>query len=176
MPEASAREWPRLAKRFATRERGRLERLAGGKPESAEHKATTELLIHLAAYATLCGEVTQEEARSAAEVEADVLGLKIYGGPSVLVGTLGLRRRRRANRRDRTRRHRRGFRPVDPPRSRPRSRREALDQDPAFREELAALLNTTTVNTSTTVTQQAKAGDNSTIVQITGSGTNINIR
>ena len=43
--------------------------------------------------------------------------------------------------------------------------REALEQDPAFREELAALLKTTTVDASKTVTQQAKAGDNSTINQ-----------
>ena len=43
--------------------------------------------------------------------------------------------------------------------------REALEQDPTFREELAALLKTTTVDASKTVTQQAKAGDNSTINQ-----------
>ena len=43
--------------------------------------------------------------------------------------------------------------------------REALEQDPTFREELAALLNTTTVDASKTATQKAEAGDNSTINQ-----------
>ena len=43
--------------------------------------------------------------------------------------------------------------------------REALEQDPTFREELAALLKTTGVDLSKTVIQKAKAGDNSTINQ-----------
>ncbi len=53
--------------------------------------------------------------------------------------------------------------------------REALEQDATFREELAALLRTAGVQVST-VTQTATAGDNSTIVQSTGSGANIKIR
>ena len=48
--------------------------------------------------------------------------------------------------------------------------REALEQDPTFREELAALLKTTTVDASKTVIQKAKAGDHSTINQ------NVNLR
>ncbi len=43
--------------------------------------------------------------------------------------------------------------------------REALEQDPTFREELAALLKTTGIDASKTATQQAKAGDHSTINQ-----------
>ena len=43
--------------------------------------------------------------------------------------------------------------------------REALEQDPTFREELAALLKTAGVDASKTAIQNAKAGDNSTITQ-----------
>ena len=89
LPQALALSRPRLAKRFATRERGRLERLAGGKPESAEHRATKKLLIHLAAYATLCAGLTEEQARDAAEAEAEILRLEIPGGPGILADTLG---------------------------------------------------------------------------------------
>ena len=88
LPEALALSRPRLAKRFAERERDRLERLAGDATTAAEHKATTDLLIHLAAYATLCGGLTQGQAQRATKVEAESLGLTVYGGPRVLVYTL----------------------------------------------------------------------------------------
>ncbi len=88
LPEALALSRPRLAKRFAKRERGRLKRLVDGNPKSPEHKATTKLLIYLAAYATLCAGLSESQARDAAEAEAEVLRLTIPGGPGVIADTL----------------------------------------------------------------------------------------
>ncbi len=88
LPEALALSRPRLAKRFAERERDRLERLVDGNPKSPEHQATTKLLIHLASYATLCAGLTESQARDAAEAEAESLRLKVQGGAGILVDTL----------------------------------------------------------------------------------------
>ena len=90
LPQALALSRPRLAKRFAERERGRLERLAGGELDSSEHKAAKKLLIHLAAYATLCAGLTEAQARDAAKAEAEILQLTPPGGPGVLADTLRL--------------------------------------------------------------------------------------
>ena len=88
LPEALALSRPRLAKRFAERERDRLERLVDGNPKSPEHKATTKLLIHLASYATLCAGLSTEQAGNAAEAEAKLLRLAIPGGAGVIADTL----------------------------------------------------------------------------------------